>query len=530
MNMVEIKTEVFNIRSFGAKGDGVSMDTDAIQAAIDTCAENGGGIVIFPAGNYLIGSIFIKSNVTLYLAAEATLLGSKKLRDYAINIEGCHLEGYPFLNKCLIYAENVKNIGLVGQGSINGQGQAFPFKSAENKMGERPMLMRFVNCQNIFLTGLTLKDAGSWCSNFISCDNIKIDAIKIHNRANGNNDGFDIDGCQNVSISNCNLSCDDDAIALKTTQEKPCKNIVITNCVISSQWAAFRLGPESLGSFEDITISNCVVYDTYGSAIKLQMCEGTKIENVLFSNLVMKNVTGPISLHLTNCSLHPDCQDKKLPSIGTLHNILFNNIRAEVAKEPQPPRRWPGEHRSCISIIGSPGHNIEGIMLSNVHITYPGGGTSKEAARRKIPELRQILGKPFPQYPEYFSLGILPAYGLYARHARDIVLNNVQFNLSSKDMRPAIVCDDVENLEICDLRAESNLESECLIRLCQTRQAFIHGCRPINDIETFLHVEGQKSQGITLIANDLNKAKSAVQLSQGAKSQAVITSSNSTRD
>ncbi len=531
LNWLGAGTGVFNVRNFGAKGDGVSIDTDSIQAAIDACVRNTGGTVIFPAGNYVIGTIFMKSNVTLHLAAKATLLGSKKIEDYATDIKDC--PWFPFWSKCLIYAERAKNIGLTGQGTIDGQGEAFPLKAADNRMGERPMLIRLLNCQNISFTNITLKDAGSWCSNFISCDNIKIERIKIDNHANSNNDGLDLDGCQNVFISNCNISCDDDAIALKTSGKRACKNIVITNCMISTRWAAFRFGPESLGNFEDIAVSNCVIYDTFGGGIKLQMAEGARMENIVFSNLVMDNVTAPISMRLAGWIFESEYNgerrfgmnsSKEPPPIGTFRNVLISNIRARVAQKAKSQgrsRARKSEERSCISITGVPGHNIEGITLNNIHITYPGGGTHGEAARRKIPEMKY-------EYPEYFMFGILPTYGLYARHVRGLTLQNVRFDLAGPDLRPAVICDDVEDLEISGFCAQGNRKADCLIRLDQTRQAFIHGCRPLSYVETFLRVEGQRSQGITLIGNELSKAKSVVKIGGGTKKQTVITSTNST--
>lgn len=516
-NFAAEKTKgMFDVRYFGAKGDGEQLDTKAIQAAIDACNKNGGGTVFFSAGKYLTGTIFIKSNVTLYLAAETTLLGSKKLSDYATDIKGCPVRSW--WDKCLIYAEDARNIAMTGQGTIDGQGQAFPGQTPQGEKAERPMLMRFVNCKNIYLTDLTFKDAASFCSNFISCDGIKIDGIKIHNRANANNDGLNLYSCQNVFISNCNMSCGDDVIALQNSA----RNIVITNCVMSSRWAAFRFGLLSLGSFENITVSNCVIYDTFGSAIKLQMNEGGRMENITFSNLVMDNVTGPISMRLAgNLGVPRRPKRKESLPIGTLRNVLFSNIRARMAEKAEVERRRNGEQRSCISITGLPGHNIEAVTLSNIHITYPGGGTSTEAARREIPELKDV-------YPEYFMFGVLPAYGLYARHATGLTLNNVRFDLAGADMRPAIVCDDVEDLEISGFRGQGNPAGECLIRLQQTRQAFIHGCRPLSNIKTFLRVEGASSKEITLTGNNLHRAKTAVETVDGAKSKAVITSASST--
>lgn len=498
---------VFNVRNFGAKGDGVSMDTAAIQAAIDACGRSRGGEVIFPAGDYVTAPIILRSNVCLNLAAEANLLGSKNIADY---------KNAP----SLIYAEDSRNITFTGQGTIDGQGDVFPRETADGKRARRPRLIRLLNCQNVRFSGLTIKNAGGWAVHIVSSDNIKIDGVTVYNYTHWNNDGFDIDSCQNVFISNCKLSCNDDAIALKTNTNRACKNIVITNCVLTSSRAAFRFGPESRGNFEDITVSNCVIYDTFGNGIKLQMNEGAQMKNITFSNIVMDNVTGPISMRLGlwKIGILERKSDEQFP-VGKFNNILFNNIWAKVPPKPKSDTAAEGESRSCISINGVPGHYIENIMFSNIHVIFPGGGTFHEAERREIPEL-------IDTYPEYFIFGILPSYGLYARHAKGLTLHNVKFELDSPDMRPAIVCDDVENLDISGLQAEGNKQAESLIRLQRTRQAFIYGCRPLNDIGTFLRVEGHQSSGITVAASDLHRAKTPVEFDKGAANKAVIMPSN----
>ena len=502
---------VHNIRNYGATGNGEHLDTKAIQKAIDVCHGNQGGTVLFPPGRYLAGTLYLKSNVTLHLDAQAVLLGSRRIEDYASDTDCCRYVGESNKDRCLLYAENAERIRLEGSGTIDGQGRGIA--------GKRPMMMRFLNCRDVRVRDLAFRDGAAWCASFVLCDDIWVDSVTIHNRANHNGDGLDLDGCENVFISNCKLSCGDDCIALQTSEEKPCRNIVITNCVLSSDWAAIRFGPLSCGNFEDITMSNCVIHDTWGCGIKLQMNEGACIENVLFSNLVMRHVTGPISLCLSDCVTRRDRPDQSPRPIRTFRNIQFSNVRAQVVVAP-PFERFPGERLSCISITGKTGHPIEGVSFTDVHITYAGGGSREHAGRRNVPEL------DFETTPEYFRFGILPAYGLYARHVRDLTLNNVSFDLENPDLRPAIVCDDVQDLEIAGLSARGNAEAESLLRLQQTRRAFIHGCHPTADTRVFVLVEGDASREIAVVDNDLRGVRTPAKIAHKAQPGALLVRNN----
>lgn len=505
------KSHEYNVLDFGATGDGKSLDTEAIQRAIDTCSRQGGGTVFLPKGDYLSATVILKSDVTLYLAAEARLLATANVEDYKTY-------------GCILYAREAQNIGLAGGGVVDGRGEGI---QAECTSADciRYKIIHFVRCRNVLLTGVLLKDSAFWHTHLTECDEVRIEGVKVHGFVNANNDAFDIDSCQNVFISNCHIKCGDDAIALKTNSTLPCKNITVTNCVISTRWAAFRFGPESRGNFEEITVSNCVIYDTFGCGIKLQMNEGAQMRDIAFDNLVMENVTGPISLRVANWIMGsiPREGNENRP-IGIFRNVLFNNIRARVAAISHPEaynagKPYPGEEKSCISIAGLPGHPIEGISLSNIHITFPGGGTAEEASRRTAPDLPDT-------YPEYFMFGVLPAYGLYAHHVTRLSLNNVRFDLASFDMRPAIVCDDVDGLDLSSFRAEGNERAECLVRLRQARRVFIHGSRPLNAIQTFLRVEGAESHEIGLSSNDFRQAKRALELDEGASTNAVELTGN----
>jgi hypothetical protein len=168
--------------------------------------------------------------------------------------------------------------------------------------------------------------------------------------------------------------------------------------------------------------------------------------------------------------------------------------------------------------MGIPGFPIQGVTLSNIQVTFPGGGTREDAAKREMPELEDV-------YPEYFLWGVLPAYGLYARHVEGLSLDAVRFDLAAPDLRPAVVFDMAKGVDISGLRAQGGVEVESLIRLRSTRDVFLYGCHPLGEIGTFLRVEGISSGAIALQANDLHRVKTVFETAEGATERAVITAS-----
>jgi hypothetical protein len=514
---------IFSIRDFGATGDGVTPDTSAIQAAIDACTKLGGGTVLLPPGNYLSGTITLKDNVTLHVGPSARLLGSTSLADYpSVRHDAGGMFGLEYLDYCLIHACGAHHITLTGEGIVDGQGAAFPYgtenfnfedqASALNQQSFiRPTLLRFADCHDVTISHLTLRDAASWCGNMEKCRELRIHGVHLINRANQNNDGLDLNQCEDVMISDCHLDCGDDAIAL---QEGGLR-IVVTNCIISTRWSAVRLGPAAHGVFRDIAVSNCVIYDTYGAAVKIQEVEGGVMENISFDNLVMEHVTGPISLRLGGYLGWRNERKESLP-IGVLRNIRFSNIRAAVADDAYPlPHEvpaFPGEKKSCLNITGVPGYFVENVSFRGVHITFPGGG-SREDAQRDVPELRD-------RYPEYHMFGTLPAYGIYLRHVKGLTFEDVTLDTAAPDLRPALVGDDVEDLELSNFRAAGSGAS-MLLRLRGARQVYLHGCRPLNDVPLFLSVEGAGSRDILLQANDLRRAGRSCALADGAPPEAI---------
>jgi hypothetical protein len=512
-----------SIRDFGAKGDGVTLDTAAIQAAIDACFSMGGGVIFLAPGDYLTGTITLRDNVTLHVGPSARLLGSTDLADYPDLGRVDTIPEYPeHLNYCLIDAYGARNITLTGEGCVDGQGAAFAAGTegfnveAESAAPSaqphiRPTLLHFTDCRDVTITNLTLMNAPAWCCQLEKCREMRIRGVRLLNRANQNNDGFDLTDCEDVTISDCHIDSGDDAIALKSAGQR----IVVTNCVISSRWAAFRFGPESLGVFRDIAVSNCVIHDTYGSAIKLQQVEGGVMENVSFDNLVMNHVTGPISLRLGGYLGWREARKESLP-IGVLRNIRFSNIVATVADNAYPLSHevpaFPGERNSCVNITGVPGHFVENVSFSGVRILFPGGG-SQEDALRVVPEMRD-------HYPEYHMFGTLPAYAVYLRHAKGVTFEDVTVESSALDMRPAFVGDDVQDLELSNVRA-GGASQLALIRLRDARQVYVHGCRALDDVPVFVRVEGARSRDILLQANDLRRAAADSAVAEGGSIEAV---------
>jgi len=455
----------FDVRDFGALGDGKTNDAPALQRAIDACAQQGGGTVVLHNGTFLSGTVRLQSHVELHLTSTAVLLGIGDLRQYT---QDAHTP-YRQIARSLIYASGCQHVAITGQGTINGQGELF----GKQESDDRPVLVRLRDCHNVRLEGILLQNSGAFAVHPIHCRQLRINGLRIDNDVRPNNDALDIDGCQDVFIANCNIVSEDDCIALKTTEPGvPCRDIVITNCILSSYCAAIRVGPDAVADIQRVAVTNCVIRNTRLNGIKIQEVMGAMMRDMVFSNIVMEDVGGPISIRLAGWKQGSgnvwSVLDDRNWEQGRLGNILFDNIRARaMAGEPG------------MFIAGTPGTKPRNITFSNIDITFPGGGTAADAARRDVPDNERM-------YPEIGMFGILPAYGLYMHHAQGITLNNVQFHLKADDLRSAIVCDDVQDLELNGFRAAGHPQAETLIRLQNTQRAFISNSRALGSIDVFL--------------------------------------------
>ena len=249
----------------------------------------------------------------------------------------------------------------------------------------------------------------------------------MHSRVNANNDGIDIDSCDRVRISDCEISSGDDAIVLKSTCARPTKNAVITNCVLSTHCNALKLGTESNGGFENIAISNCTIYDTRLSGIALESVDGGRLDRVQVSNIAMDGVGAPIFIRLGNRGRPFEAGGPQQPP-GRLRNIIIRDVQAVRAS------------RIGCAISGLPGHPIEDLTLDNLRLEFEGGGKPSHA-RGDVPEYPD-------KYPEHSMFGTLPAYGFYCRHVRRLHVRDVHLTSAQPDDRPALLTEDVEGLEV----------------------------------------------------------------------------------
>ncbi len=432
------KPSDYNIKTFGAVGDGVTLNTHAIQEAINACHTNGGGVIKISEGKYLTGTILLKDHVHLIIEEGATLMGSSDPRDYKSIDTFTDATGQERGN-CLIGSLGAKDISISGKGIIDGNGTAFKHENlaiTKKKLGinpagfgkNRPFLLRFVRSSNISLKNIQLKQPAAWACHFYESQDIVIDSISIYSHANFNNDGIDLDSSHNITISNCHIDTGDDAICFKTTSLQPTYNANVKNCTLKSDWGAIKFGTESMGDFYDIHISDCKIVDTKGGGIKILSVDGANINDVSIENIEMKNVDMPIFIRLGE-RLRTYRQATS-QGMGSMKNISIKNIRASTralaASRVSPP--------SGIFITGTPNHAIEKVHLENIHISLPGNG--KLDAIQKVPELEK-------KYPEFSFFGMLPAYGMYARHIKHLEHKNLTFLTDQLDERDAIIIEDL---------------------------------------------------------------------------------------
>ena len=390
------------------------------QKMIDDCESK----LIVPVGQHITGTLHLKSNMELHLPAGAEILGSLSIKDYPYDYTG--IKSKLRHSPALIVAENQENITFSGNGVIDGRGsrEAFPAVKPGDEL-DRPMLLRFSNCKNVYLRDVHFNNSASWGLHFIDCENVHIDGICMDSVLNRNNDGLDLDGCRDVFISNCRLRTGDDAICPKSTVNVT-ENVVITNCIISSRTAAFKLGTSSAGGFRNITLSNCVFRDCKMGAIKLLCVDGGILENIMISDVVMDRVEGPIFIRLgdrgkryAGSAIHSESTAEeeiagKAPA-GILRNVTISNIRAHVETDDR--------QRSGIMITGVPGRRVEDIRLRDVYISFPGGGTAEEAQIQ--------VAEDEARYPEQFFFGTLPSWGCSGSNSIAAVNSTLLLGISS---------------------------------------------------------------------------------------------------
>jgi len=449
----------YNIRTFGAIGDGKTPDTPAINRAIDAAAAGGGGTVYFPAGKYLSYSIHLKSNITLYLDQGAVIVAGEPTEELKYDApepnpwDMYQDYGHSHWHNSLIWGEQVENIAIMGTGLIWGKGLIRNQGPNQASQGAGNKAISLKLCRNVIIRDISILHGGHFAILATGVDNFTIDNLKIDT----NRDGIDLDCCRHVRVSNCSVNSPfDDGICPKSSFAlgfaRATENVTITNCQVSgydegtfldgtykreynkyshnSTTGRIKFGTESNGGFKNITISNCV-FD-YSRGLALESVDGGLLEDVTIDNITMRDITNsPIFIRLGNRARGP----KETTTVGQIRRVNISNFVVYNANS---------NYGSIIS--GIPGHPIEDLKLSNIRIYYQGGGTNEQAALDP-PEKEK-------DYPEPVMFGEIPAYGFFIRHVMGLQLSDVEVSYMKDDRRPPFILNDVKGAEFLHVKAQ----------------------------------------------------------------------------
>lgn len=429
----------FAARDFGARADGTTVDTAALQGAVDACSAAGGGRVVLDQGRFLCGSLVLRSGVTLTIRPAATLLGSRNLTDYA--------------NRRLLSATDATNIALDGGGTIDGQGSTFweqgpPYAGPdwrgtaqfEYKALARPSFVHLLRCVGVKVSDVKLVGAPSWTLHLQRCRDVSVDRVTIRNPLHGpNTDGIDVNSCEDVSIDRCDIITGDDGVVLKSTEpghDHPSRRISVTNCRIQSACNALKIGTETHDSFEHITFADCQLYAEPGArlldraiaGLAIESVDGAELSDIQARRLTMDYVRTPLFIRLGHRGGNSPRTQQVEPRVpGRIRDVVIEQVRAT--------------HASFTSSInGLAGHPVERVSLRDIDLSYDGGG-SADLVTDDVPD-----DTVKARYPEAHMFGLLPAYGLYCRHVDGLILSGLRCPVAQPDARPMLVADDVRGL------------------------------------------------------------------------------------
>jgi polygalacturonase len=473
-----------DVRSYGAKADGKTLDTQSINRAIDAAAAVGGGTVYFPPGTYLSYSIHLKSKVDLYISEGATILAADSTSTEGYDaaepmpFDKFQDFGHSHFRNSLMWGEDLHDIAIEGPGLIWGRGLSrggsqSP-KAEDPHVGNKAIALK--NCRNVTLRDFSILKGGHFGILATGVDNFTVDNLKIDT----DRDGIDIDCCRNVRVSNLSVNSPwDDGICLKSSfglgHARATEMVTITNCLVSGSFALgslidgtykplpegqriprtgrIKFGTESNGGFKNVTVSNCV-FDGCGG-LALESVDGAILEDVTISNITMRDISNaPLFIRLGRRMRGPE----GVP-VGVLRRVIISGITCSNSAS-----------RNGSIIAGIPGHRIEDLKIRDVYIQHRGEGTREMAA---IQPQEQETG-----YPDPNRFGDMPAHGFYVRHVKDIEISNVEFEVMKADARPVMIFSDVEDATLSRIKSPRSEGGPSFV-LNDVRGFSISGSRPL---------------------------------------------------
>jgi Glycosyl hydrolases family 28/Pectate lyase superfamily protein len=471
---------LLSVRAHGARGNGKAKDTAAIQGAIDAAAP--GDVVFFPPGDYLSGTLRLRSRLLLRLATGAMLIASPDDADFDRYEK---LEYKSFADRetadftfALLQGRRLQHVSIIGPGRIDG--------NRRSRGG--PKLIAFKQCRHVTIHGLTLENAPNYNISLLGCDHVDIRGVTIRN---GYSDGIDPDCCRHVRIAGCRVESRDDAIVLKASLalgvRRSTEYVVVTDCDLVNIRNGLKIGTESSGTFKDIVFRNCTLsgrveiwdpppFDVRpfpSAGVSIQNVDGGRLEQVVVSGITMRNVRAPIFVRLGERGW-----GQPIPKAGELMKIRIFDLVATGAE-------WTS------SIMGVPGHDVSDIALSNIRISGKGGG---DAA---------LVSRPVPQrkreYPDAARFRNLPAQGLYCRHVTRLRVERTALTVDAPDHRPALVLDDVRDVTVKRLVATAPSGAAPVAWLRSTQDCLLDDIRSPG-ADTLARLSGAETARVRVVA------------------------------
>ena len=458
---------MLDVRTTGASGNGVINDTPFIQQAIDACSAHGGTVLLSP-GLYSCGTLILKSNVTLHLAKGATLHGRPDLSlfPHLAHKVPSTVDKAPW--RAFIFAYEQENIGITGEGTISPNGGHDVFQDQIADSPDRPYGVHLVRCRNVHVSTVRILNPAFWTLRCFECEDLLIQGICIFSHANYNNDGLDIDGCRRVMVSDCRIDSSDDALVIKAHGNRTCEEVVVTNCILSSHASGIKLGTGSVGGYRKISISNCMVTPSVAESvhhpskvkngligINLGCVDGGCMEDITVSQIQIEGVETPIFIRLGR--RHARAEGIRPPTAGTAKRLTLSHVTARDA----------GPISS--SITAYPGAYVEDVLIHNVRIQMTRFSPADIPRVHLSAKLNQTGNKfmegrylddpdgaRVPENPDGYPFArifdtILPSFGFFIRHVKNITFDHVTVETATGDQRVPFVLNDVRNAVFRDV-------------------------------------------------------------------------------